>query len=76
MGLVAPGELQGAILLLCQWREYRAAMKSKSGIWYRDGATPAIYPEPRPEWHRPEELLAMLAQDPSATTSGLPVTVI
>ncbi|MDU7311516.1 MULTISPECIES: type I restriction-modification system endonuclease [Aeromonas] len=45
-------------------REYRAAMKSKSGIWYRDVRHPGNMPRALPEWHRPEELLAMLAQDP------------
>ncbi|MFQ2544604.1 type I restriction-modification system endonuclease [Aeromonas caviae] len=45
-------------------REYRAAMKSKSGIWYRDVRHPGNMPRALPEWHRPEELLAMLARDP------------
>ncbi|MCS3458267.1 type I restriction-modification system endonuclease [Aeromonas sp. BIGb0445] len=45
-------------------REYRAAMKSKSGIWYRDVRHPSNMPRALPEWHRPEELRAMLEKDP------------
>ncbi len=45
-------------------REYRAAMKSKSGIWYRDVRHPGNMPRALPEWHSPEELLAMLERDP------------
>ncbi|MGB6291318.1 MAG: type I restriction-modification system endonuclease [Vibrio anguillarum] len=42
-------------------RDYRAAVKSKSGIWFRDVRHPTNMPSALPEWHRPEELLAKLA---------------
>ncbi|NDL65067.1 type I restriction-modification system endonuclease [Acerihabitans arboris] len=45
-------------------REYRAAMKTKSGIWYRDIRHISNMPKALPEWHRPEELSAMLGSDP------------
>lgn len=45
-------------------REYRAAMKTKSGIWYRDVRHTTNMSKALPEWHRPEELLAMLGSDP------------
>jgi type I restriction enzyme, R subunit len=41
-------------------RDYRATLKSKSGIWYRDVRHSSNLPKALPEWHRPEELLAML----------------
>ncbi|HBX1689271.1 TPA: type I restriction-modification system endonuclease, partial [Klebsiella pneumoniae subsp. pneumoniae] len=41
-------------------REYRAAMKTKSGIWYRDVRHTTNMSKALPEWHRPEELLDML----------------
>ena len=44
-------------------REYRAAQKSKSGIWYRDVRHPTNMAKALPEWHRPEELLALLEND-------------
>lgn len=44
-------------------REYRAAMKTKSGIWYRDIRHISNMPKALPEWHRPEELAAMLEND-------------
>jgi type I restriction enzyme R subunit len=44
-------------------REYRSAMKTKSGIWYRDVRHTTNMPKALPEWHRPEELLAMLGSD-------------
>ncbi|WP_318454126.1 type I restriction-modification system endonuclease [Photobacterium leiognathi] len=44
-------------------REYRAAQKSKSGIWYRDVRHNTNMAKALPEWHRPEELLAMLEND-------------
>lgn len=44
-------------------REYRAAVKTKSGIWYRDVRRANNMPKALPEWHRPEELLAMLGSD-------------
>ncbi|CNH31796.1 DEAD/DEAH box helicase [Yersinia massiliensis] len=45
-------------------REYRAAIKTKSGIWYRDVRHTANMPKALPEWHQPEELVAMLGCDP------------
>lgn len=45
-------------------REYRAAMKTKSGIWYRDVRYTTNMSKALPEWHRPEELLDMLGSDP------------
>ena len=48
-------------------REYRATLKSKSGIWYRDVRHPGNMPRALPEWHRPEELLAMLENDPQTS---------
>lgn len=45
-------------------REYRAAMKTKSGIWYRDVRHTTNMSKALPEWHRPEELLDMLGSDP------------
>lgn len=44
-------------------REYRSAIKTKSGIWYRDVRRPTNMPKALPEWHRPEELLDLLARD-------------
>ena len=44
-------------------RDYRAAMKTKSGIWYRDVRYPTNFPKALPAWHRPEELMAMLETD-------------
>ncbi len=39
-------------------------MKTKSGIWYRDVRHQANMPKALPEWHQPEELMAMLGCDP------------
>lgn len=50
-------------------REYRAAMKTKSGIWYRDVRHTTNMPKALPEWHRPEELQAMLGSDPQKQNS-------
>lgn len=44
-------------------RDYRAAIKSKSGIWYRDVRHSTYFAKALPEWHRPEELMAMLETD-------------
>ena len=44
-------------------REYRAAMKTKSGIWYRDVRHTTNMSKALPEWHRPEELSDMLGSD-------------
>lgn len=44
-------------------REYRAASKTKSGIWYRDVRHNTNMPKALPEWHRPEELIAKLEAD-------------
>ncbi|MFH0287496.1 type I restriction-modification system endonuclease [Vibrio owensii] len=44
-------------------RDYRAAVKTKSGIWYRDVRHATNMPKALPEWHRPEELLAKLEDD-------------
>lgn len=44
-------------------REYRATMKTKSGIWYRDVRHTTNMAKALPEWHRPEELVAMLDCD-------------
>jgi len=45
-------------------RDYRAAQKTKSGIWYRDVRHISNMPKALPEWHRPEELVAKLGSDP------------
>ncbi|WP_282178246.1 type I restriction-modification system endonuclease [Vibrio nereis] len=44
-------------------RDYRAAMKTKAGIWYRDVRHATNMPKALPEWHRPEELLAKIEDD-------------
>ena len=44
-------------------REYRAAMKTKSGIWYRDVRHTTNMSKALPEWHRPEELSDKLGSD-------------
>lgn len=44
-------------------REYRAAMKTKSGIWHRDVRHATNMSKALPEWHTPEELLAKLETD-------------
>ena len=44
-------------------RDYRATLKTKSGIWHRDVRHPSNMPKALPEWHRPEELLAKLEND-------------
>lgn len=44
-------------------REYRAAVRTKSGIWYRDVRHTTNMAKALPEWHRPEELVAKLASD-------------
>ncbi|MGY2575484.1 type I restriction-modification system endonuclease [Vibrio sp. C8] len=44
-------------------RDYRAAIKTKSGIWYRDVRHSTNLAKALPEWHRPEELMAMLETD-------------
>ncbi len=44
-------------------RDYRATLKTKSGIWYRDVRHPTNMPKALPEWHRPEELLGKLEND-------------
>ncbi|HII4381619.1 TPA: type I restriction-modification system endonuclease [Vibrio parahaemolyticus] len=44
-------------------RDYRAAVKTKSGIWYRDVRHATNMPQALPEWHHPEELLAKLEND-------------
>ncbi|MDP1063398.1 hypothetical protein Q6333_30245, partial [Klebsiella pneumoniae] len=45
-------------------REYRASMKTKSGIWYRDVRHTSNLSKALAEWHRPDELLDMLGSDP------------
>jgi type I restriction enzyme R subunit len=44
-------------------RDYRAVMKTKSGIWHRDTRHPSYPPKALPEWHRPEELVERLSRD-------------
>ncbi|CAM4203131.1 type I restriction-modification system endonuclease [Vibrio neonatus] len=44
-------------------RGYKAAIKTKSGIWYRDVRHPTNMPKALPEWHKPEELVAKLESD-------------
>ncbi|PKH03100.1 type I restriction-modification system endonuclease [Psychromonas sp. MB-3u-54] len=44
-------------------RDYRSAIKTKSGIWYRDIRHNTNMPKALPAWHRPEELVAKLEQD-------------
>ncbi|MUK28875.1 type I restriction-modification system endonuclease [Aliivibrio fischeri] len=44
-------------------RAYRSAIKTKSGIWYRDVRHATNMPKALPEWHSPEELLAKLESD-------------
>ena len=44
-------------------RDYRATLKTKSGIWSRDVRHSTNMPTALPEWHRPEELLAKLETD-------------
>lgn len=44
-------------------RSYKAAVKTKSGIWYRDVRHGTNMPKALPEWHRPEELVAKLESD-------------
>ncbi|WP_448564119.1 type I restriction-modification system endonuclease [Thalassotalea ganghwensis] len=44
-------------------REYRAAVRTKSGIWYRDVRHATNMAKALPEWHRPEELVAKLESD-------------
>jgi type I restriction enzyme R subunit len=44
-------------------RDYRSAIKTKSGIWYRDIRHNTNMPKALPAWHSPEELIAKLAQD-------------
>jgi len=44
-------------------REYRSAVKTKSGIWYRDVRHNTNQPKALPGWHRPEELVAKLGSD-------------
>ncbi|MGF1746213.1 type I restriction-modification system endonuclease [Vibrio minamisatsumaniensis] len=48
-------------------RDYRAAVKTKSGIWYRDVRHATNMPKALPEWHRPEELVAKLESDDQLT---------
>lgn len=47
-------------------RAYRATVRTKSGIWYRDVRHFTNMPKALPEWHRPEELIDMLAGDKQA----------
>jgi len=47
-------------------RDYRNAIKTKSGIWHRDIRANTNMPKALPAWHRPEELLAKLEQDKQA----------
>ncbi|HCG8567985.1 type I restriction-modification system endonuclease [Vibrio parahaemolyticus] len=44
-------------------RDYRAAVKTKSGIWCRDVRYATNMAKALPEWHRPEELIAKLESD-------------
>ncbi|HCE2598893.1 type I restriction-modification system endonuclease [Vibrio parahaemolyticus] len=44
-------------------RDYRAAVKTKSGIWCRDVRHATNMAKALPEWHRPEELIAKLESD-------------
>jgi type I restriction enzyme R subunit len=44
-------------------RVYSAAVKSKSGIWYRDTRLSSNQPDALPQWFMPAELLSKLAQD-------------
>jgi type I restriction enzyme R subunit len=44
-------------------RGYSAAVKSKSGIWYRDTRLDSNQPDALPQWFTPEELLSKLDQN-------------
>ncbi len=44
-------------------RDYRSAVKTKSGIWHRDVRHPTNMPKALPEWHSPAELVAKLETD-------------
>ncbi|WP_440888361.1 type I restriction-modification system endonuclease [Vibrio sp. WZ-1] len=44
-------------------RDYRAAVKTKSGIWCRDVRHQTNMAKALTEWHRPEELIAKLESD-------------
>ncbi|MDN3696184.1 type I restriction-modification system endonuclease [Vibrio cortegadensis] len=50
-------------------RGYKAAAKTKSGIWYRDVRHATNMPKALPEWHRPEELVAKLESDDQLTNN-------
>jgi type I restriction enzyme, R subunit len=44
-------------------RGYSAAVKSKSGIWYRDTRLASNQPDALPQWFTPDELLSKLNQN-------------
>jgi type I restriction enzyme R subunit len=44
-------------------RDYSAAVKSKSGIWYRDTRLATNQPDALPQWFTPDELLSKLNQN-------------
>jgi type I restriction enzyme R subunit len=44
-------------------REYRAAVKTKSGIWHRDVRSSTNQAKALPAWHSPEELMAKLERN-------------
>ena len=50
-------------------REYRAAIKTKSGIWYRDVRHNSNMPKALPAWHSPQELIAKLDQNHQQTNN-------
>lgn len=57
------GSYKVPFLFSTNGRPFIRQMVEKSGIWYLDARQPTNHPRPLEGWFRPEELLAMLAQD-------------
>jgi type I restriction enzyme, R subunit len=52
-------------------RPFIRQLIAKSGIWFLDGRQPTNHPRPLEGWFRPEDLLAMLAQDQAKAAEEL-----
>ncbi|MGE0707564.1 MAG: DEAD/DEAH box helicase family protein [Planctomycetota bacterium] len=65
------GEHQLPFLFSTNGRDFLRQHLQASGIWFLDARQATNHPRALEGWHRPEELLAMLAQDVEAALAAL-----
>lgn len=65
------GDYRVPFLFATNGRPFIRQLLAKSGIWFLDGRQPTNHPRPLEGWFRPEELLAMLAQDQAKAAEEL-----